>query len=613
MGDRLHQLTCACDTQRRRSRVVGLVVSAVFVTSVLAACSPSDVPSEAGAAKPTEVSAEVLKAVATEPSTGDAPFRFVDVAEAAGLSAPQAEIREGLPVNMAAGAAAVDYDEDGFVDLYLTRRGLPNRLMRNNGDGTFSDVATAAGVEAPGADGTPVFADVDGDGDLDLFVTGIGEAGQNQLYINDGSGRFTDEAEVRGVTIDLMGARGEAMAMQFGAAFADVDRDGDLDLVVTQWFPGDSTTLSPRSRFLRNDGSGFFSDDTEAAGLDGIKMSAGFTPAFHDVDGDGWQDLLVVGDWGTSRVYRNRDGKRFEDVSVAWGIGVERNGMGPAIADLDNDGRIEWFVTSINYPNPLRPLVKDGEESFEGIGCPNGVDQIRSGSWGKEAICTGNALYAWEGTKFRDVTERFGVRNGFWGWGATAADFDLDGRPELAMTNGMDLLPERNALNTDDPLEEYAAAFRTDPNRLWRFDGPGAWKNVAAATGFANTDDGKALLAFDFDRDGDLDVLQANTVSPPILYRTDTEPGRRWVRVKLVEPGGLRGAGATIEVTPEGGRTQKRTVLVGGTYMGQEPYEQTFGLGDAMKAGVAVVWSDGVRQKVGAVEIDRQITVAKKN
>ena len=287
--------------------------------------------------------------------------------------------------------------------------------------------------------------------------------------------------------------------------------------------------------------------------------------------------------------------------------------MGSVIADLDDDGRDEWFVTSISYPKLLRPRVNDGAESFEGIGCPNGIDEIRDRSWSEKSICTGNVLYEWSGDRFRDVTDEFGVRNGYWGWGATAPDFDLDGRPELAMTNGMEVLPNRQGeLNLADPMEEWAAAFRADPNRLWRRDGPGPWRNVAAATGFANTADGKALLAFDMDGDGDLDVVQANTATDPILYRTDTEPGRRWLRVRLVEPRGLRGAGATVEVTPSGGRTQRRTVFVGGTYMGQEPYELTFGLGDADSAEVTVVWPDGTRQEVGAVDADRVLDVERR-
>jgi hypothetical protein len=597
---------------RPRTLLVGAVAGAIFA----AACT-AGVQSDAAGDEDVEA---VLAAVRAEPPAGDAPFRFVDVTEQAGLDGIQSERRENVATTMAAGAAVVDYDDDGFVDIYLTRYGLPNRLMRNNGDGTFTDVAAQAGVDAIGADGTPVFADVDGDGALDLFVTGIGASSQNRLYMNNGDGTFVDEAELRGVAPDLVSRKGDSMAHQFGAAFGDPDRDGDLDLVVLQWFGNDGALIAPRARFLRNDGAGFFSDATEEVGLEDIKTVAGFTPVFYDVDGDGWPDLLVVGDWKTSRAYRNTGSGTFEDMTEQWGVGKDKNGMGSVIADLDDDGRIDWFVTSISYPRALRPRIRDGEESFEGIGCPNGVDEIRDRAWTEKSVCTGNVLYSWNGRRFEDVTDRFGVRSGYWGWGTTAADFDLDGRPELAMTNGMEVLPNRQgALNLDDPFEEFAAAFRADPNRLWRApEGDGPWVNVAEATGFANTADGKALLAFDMDNDGDLDVLQANTATDPILYRTDTEPGRSWLRVKLVESGGLRGAGATIEVTPVdvGGaaagaqrRTQRRTVFVGGTYMGQEPYEQTFGLGAATRAEVTVVWADGSRQPVGIVAGNQLVEV----
>jgi hypothetical protein len=585
------------------------------------ACSSSDASGRTSGSPPG--SDRIPDAVFVEPPVGDAPFRFVDVTVATGFAEPHAVRELELPFTVTGGAAAVDFDDDGDVDVYLTRVGLPNRLMRNNGDGTFTDVATEAGVDAVGADGTPVFADVDGDGDLDLLVTGVGETGRTRLFMNNGDGTFTDEAEERGVTSDLVVRDGRVQSKLLGAAFGDPDRDGDLDLVVLQWYENASIRTAPRSRFFRNDGAGYFTDVTDEVGLAGIKSVAGIVPVFHDVDGDGWQDLLVVADWKTSRAFRNKGDGTFEDVTDTWGVGREKNGMGSVIVDLDGDGREEWFVTSINYPKAIPPPEVTGRKNNEGLFCPDGNTLVRDVEWTEGMHCDGNALYSWNGERFDDVTDVFGVRSGYWGWGAVAADFDLDGTPELAMTNGIDDQPRRKtALNLDDPFEEFVATFRADPNRLWRRDGPGVWKNVAAATGFANTEDGKALLAFDMDGDGDLDVLQANTVAPPILYRTDTEPGRRWLRVKLVEPGGLRGAGAKVEVTPvrakpdgatEALPTQARSVFVGGTYMGQNPYELTFGLSDATRATVEVVWADGTRQKVGTVDGDRQITVEKKN
>jgi hypothetical protein len=311
-------------------------------------------------------------------SFDDAQLSYQDLTAEVGLDATAPE---GVPGNLGAfagGAAVGDYDGDGVADVMLTRIGAPNRLYRGDADGTFGDVTEAAGLgTAPegAAEGSAavVWADVDGDGRLDLFLGGVGAQG-DLLYLNQGDGTFVEESEQRGV-VDL-GVGDQTVSgdpapvpgyATLGAAFADWDRDGDLDLITTHWAPprwaesavyGDGpkpnlcdhewrpiaepTTaayeaVTTRSRLFDNDGNGRFTDVTAKLGLDLWQVSA-FTPVFADYDDDGWPDLFVTGDYCTSRLYRNDRQGGFVDVTERAGLGTDENGMGSVVEDLNGDG-----------------------------------------------------------------------------------------------------------------------------------------------------------------------------------------------------------------------------------------------------------------------------------
>ena len=316
-----------------------------------------------------------------------------------------------------------------------------------------------------------------------------------------------------------------------------------------------------RSRFYLNDGSGTFTDAGAASGLDLDRIIA-FTGVFSDVDGDGWEDLLVTGDACTSRLYRNDGGKRFVDVTDESGTGTDENGMGSVVADVDQDGNLDWFVTSIGYP------TDDGT-------CP--VYEAFVG-------CSGNRLYLGDGEgSFRDATDDYGVRDGYWGWGATASDLDNDGDPDLAQATGY---VEGSQYQTDDgtnPLKAFFRRFGEDPLRLWLNTGPGPWPEVAQQVGLTDVGPAKAMVAFDADGDGDLDLFIANSGTEPIFYRNDTPPGRTWLTVRLEDPDGAdpHGIGARVVVTPGGDRPATTTeIRAGGSYQGQDPALAHVGLGD---------------------------------
>lgn len=485
------------------------------------------------------------------------------------------------------GAATADVDGDGWPDLYVTRLDGPDVLFRNRGDGTFEDVTAEAGLDRPLPSNGAAFGDVDDDGDPDLVVTVVGGT-RNHLFINQGDGTFVEEAGARGIAVED-GATHSGMSTCFG----DYDRDGWPDLYIAQWEPALDPFVPGHSRLFRNQGSiapGHFEDTTLEAGV--IFAESGtfagefpFTPVFRDLDDDGWQDLAVVGDFGTTHLFWNEADGTFSDGTGDLGDGVpsDENGMGTTFADFDRDGRTDWFVTSIY----------DDRFPCMGPACDG---------WGK----SGNRLYRnLGGRRFEDATEAWGVRAGGWGWGTRAADFDHDGWQDLVMTNGY--LYE----------DEAAHIFHDDPMRLWWNTGDGMVEGAAEA-GIEETRSGKALLTFDYDRDGDLDLFVTHNQSGPVLYRNDGPTGH-WLRVRAPGRGAASGGsnrgglGARIEVTVRPGDPPMIRELDGGCgYLGTSENVAHFGLGDATSAHeVRVRWPVTGAEEVRAdVPADQVLVVA---
>lgn len=551
---------------------------------------------------------------------------FSDVTEEAGLSASQLGgdwASEDL--GMTAAAAVADVFGTGRMDVFVSRLGAPSSLYRNNGNGTFTDVAAEVGVA--GSDpvngaGPAVFADLSGKGCPDLYVTGA-RHGENALYVNDCRGTFTEMSAERGLVLPPP-ARG-AVLEHHGVTVADYDRDGDLDLLVLDWdysvFAGlaarspeggatafgnvcqamaaavegfasaeDGRTPN-RSRLFRNDGSGHFEDVTDDVGLD-LSQVLAFTGQFVDVTGDGWDDLLVTGDACTSRLFRNVDGQHFEDVTAAAGVATDENGMGSVVRDVDGDGQLDWFVTSIGAITP------------EGV-CDSGAPVTG---------CSGNRLYRNRGDgTFEDATDRFGLRSGWWGWGAAVEDFSGLGRLEVVQTNGH-LVRPNDPLMTGGPFFEQ---YRTDPMRYWVPHEDG-YVDAAPRVGLTDQGQGRALIPFDYDGDGDLDLLITRAGESPLLYRNDRPADRGWLTVRLedrLHPGNRRGLGARIVVTTkQGTRPVVAVVTDSGSYESQKPPEVHVGLGPAAGAVALVeVWWPGasVPQELRDVAPNQVLTVVR--
>ena len=520
---------------------------------------------------------EIIAAVSNA-LRGCVPF-FVDATAEAGLTF------DGHP---ATSAAAGDFDRDGWVDLYIVDRRASGRLYRNLGDGSFADVSLDSGLDTTSAGGVgPVWGDIDNDGDLDLYLTTNGnDQLRYRLFVNDGAGRFTEEARERGAAIET-----EHPHRGFSATFGDFDGDGYLDIHTTEWSPSLVGTegLLAHARLLRNRGAerpGHFVDVTAAAGVDleedpfgfGLLISLSFASRFADLDDDGWPDLAVTSDFGTSRLFWNNGDGTFLNGTAAAGVGTDENGMGSAIDDFDGDGRLDWFVSSIFETDPRCART-----------------QFICG-WGT----TGNRLYRNLGDRrFADATDAAGVRNGYWGWGSSFLDFDNDGDLDLVMTNGT--------------LEEAAddSPFRTDPMRLWRNE-RGTMVEMSDSAGIRSTAAGKGLLVFDYDGDGDVDIFVGNDDAPPILYRNERGNELDWLRVDVQGHTSNRdGLGARVTVQArEHGPIQVREINAGSNFLGQSETTAHFGLGGGTAAvhEVRVRWPATGRERI-FTEVPRRTTL----
>jgi len=505
---------------------------------------------------------------------------FVDVTASLGIDYDQFAslwIVGPEPHFMTGGAAAGDFDGDGRIDLYVTRMDAEDILYRNTPTSFVALSGTATGLTAGDGSNGAAWADVDNDGDLDLYVTTVGEIRRNYLYINDG-GLFTEEAVERGAEVPQ--SQINPTADSFSVSFGDYDADGFLDLFTCAW----DDRLGEGTRLLRNVGTaapGTFIDVTDAAGvamqnypnLVGYGQRAfAFAAQFADIDRDGFQDLVVAGDFGTSRIFWNDGDGTFTDGNPGSGFGIDENGMGLALGDVDGDGFLDVFITSIFDPS----------QSCETAGC----------YWGY----SGNRLYRYAGNRqFEDWTDAKGVRDGGWGWGARFLDYDRDMRLDLVMTNGI-----RFPYTWDD-------AFEFDPMRLWHNNGVGVWSELATTEGIVDHDSGKGLLSFDYDNDGDLDLFVVNNAGTPVLYRNDSVGS--WLKVELVGVlSNPRGLGAQIDVMA-GGVLQSSLIASGG-FLGDGEKRAVFGLGNETEVDwVRVNWPRGNEQLVTDVAVNHVLVI----
>lgn len=517
--------------------------------------------------------------------------RFSDQTTAAGVVFEHGQARDHRSGPMGGGGAIGDFNGDGYPDLFVVGGGdVPDALFINEGDGTFSDRAREWGlVETYRGTGATV-GDYDHDGDDDLYVTSMGDgdrllprAGDHRLYRNDG-GYFSEVAEAAGVN------RTSDYPDGYGAAFGDYDLDGDLDLFVAGWH-GIGSVGALGSRLFRNRGDGTFEDVTESADVMQRSTHA-FGAIFADMNGDRWPELLVAGDFGTSRYYRNNRDGTFTELDPGsgealldaedpgWSIGKAHNAMGAAVADLDGDLRPDWFVTAI-WP----------------------AFQLESSHWG-------NGLYLnRKGHRFEERSARARLSDGGWGWGVATTDFDHDGRIDVFMTNGW---PDDDVVTGE--------SFDREPSDLFVQRRSGAFVRAGDRAGLEASQDGRGLLTLDYDRDGDLDVVVLSNRDELRLYRNELIPSARnprrtnWLQLSLdtstradLAP---RGLGSQVSLWA-GGRWQRAWMTGGGTYLGAHEQTVHFGLGRARRVGAIVVrWADGRRTVLWNVRANQHIELS---
>ena len=515
---------------------------------------------------------------------------FSDVTSASGIAFEVGFVRPLADIDVAltvpSGVAAGDYDGDGLVDLVIVRGDTgPNLLYRNLGDLRFEEVADEAGIawsRRPGENlrhGSPGLADLDGDGDLDLILPGLGYD-PALLYRNDGDGTFADAT--RGSGLDLISAE-----YSFSPAFGDYDLDGDLDLLLAHWgtHRDRSDWGSETEHLWRNetDGAGIrFAPVTLSAGLvpdildpdDPLLTRSDddytFSPSFARINGDRYPDVLMVADFNHTQVFHNLGDGTFvnaTDVDVI----VDGNGMGSALGDYDNDGDLDWFVSSI---------------LGRGLNVPPTISEL------------GNRLYLNEGGVFVDHTAASGVADGGWGWGSCFIDFENDGDLDIYHTNGW---PD---------ADEYGE-FSTDRSRAFVSNGGAGFDERATDLGLDDAYEGRGVVCTDFDNDGDTDILVMHTGTAPsaTLWRNDTE-GNNYLAVKLKgEPPNTEAVGARITLRV-GDRSLMREVTLGSNFASNNPTEQLFGLGQAEQVEtLTVAWPDGSETVLRDLEANQRLGI----
>ena len=501
-----------------------------------------------------------------------------------------------LPEDMGSGAGFADIDNDGDIDLYIVNIPHPftqdagpdsktNVLYRNNGDGTFTDITRTAGVGHQGYGMGCVFADYDGDGNIDLYVTNYGA---NVLYRNNGDGTFRDVTETAGVGCELWST---------GAAFADVDGDTDLDLYVCNYVTYDldkleqmqeeslqsgkpvPSALNPHvfepqdNVFYRNDGDGTFTDVTAEVGIaapGGRSMQC----IFSDFDNDNDLDLYVANDTSVNYTYRNDGNGTFTDVSDESWAADFRGSMGVSAGDYDGDGDIDLFMSHwVDEENALyRNLLKEDapskhirfvDESYSAMLAEVGIKQI--------------------------------------GWGTALFDYDNDGDLDIFVTNG----------STFQELEQPEVLI-PQVDALFSNNGDGTFTDVSGSAGIAAlpTRVGRGAAFGDYDNDGDVDIFIVNNHAPPTLLHNDGGNRNNWLHVELVGTDGNRNAiGAKIQLkTAE--RTQTREVYAGESYMSSNSFVVEFGVGTATQVEtLQVTWLNGDTQARHNIPANQRICI----
>ena len=543
-----------------------------------------------------------------------------------------------LPANhnlmLGSGVAAGDVDGDGWCDLYFCAVTSGNSLYRNRGGWKFDEVTDSAGVRAPeGTNTGAAFADVDGDGDLDLLVTSLGHG--VRLFRNESRGAFRETTEEAGLA-----ARGGALSM----ALADVDADGDLDLFVCHYgaqaisksgasfqirtVNGRSEVVGPHAARLRivegklvelgepsvlylNDGRGRFQpvpwDSPRFLDEDGRPMAApwdfSLSAQFRDVNGDGAPDLYVCNDFDTPDRFWLNDGRGHFRLAPRNTLRCQSYAsMGVDFADVDRDGHLDFFVVEmlatdrvrrLSQLNPLLPVT------------------LPPAHWAFRPEVARNTLFRGRGDgTFVELANYAGLAASDWSWQGSFLDVDLDGYEDLLAVNGywfdtqdLDTPPDRDERNRVLRLPRLFT-----PNRAWRNRGTLSFEDRSQAWGFDNTNVSHGLALADLDNDGDLDAVLNCFNAPAQLLRNDA-PGRR-VSVRLRGAGAnTRGIGARVTLRGGAVPVQTQEMVSGGKYLSCDEALRVFAAGTGAME-LEIIWRSGARTVVTNVQPDAIYEVA---
>jgi hypothetical protein len=493
-----------------------------------------------------------------------------------------------LPETVGAGCAFLDYDNDGWMDIYFVNSGpsdfftpaapLKNALYRNNRDGTFTDVTDKAGVAGEKFGMGVAAGDYDADGNVDLYITNYG---QNILYRNNGNGTFTDVTEKAGVT---------APGWSTCATWFDFNNDGKLDLFVSSFVFYDKSqnplctdeTLKRRyycvprlfkptpSRLFQNNGDGSFKDVSRESGI-ADSPGKSFGAVATDVNNDGLMDLFVANDTMPNFLFVNKGGGKFEEVGLSAGVayganGRPRSGMGVDATDFDGDGWQDLFVANIDQE--FFSLYHNDKE----------------------------LIFTDQPGEIAPVTQLLS------GWGLKFFDYDNDGDPDLFLVNG----------HPDDMIESRIPRVRhKEPLLMFANTGRG-FNDVSATAGavFGKMFSGRGMAIGDFDNDGDADVLASNNGEPPLLLRNQGGNRNNWVGLQLVATKSNSAAVGAVITWQVGTVKRSRLRTGGGSYLSSHDPREILGVGTATKVDwIEIRWPSGKISRLTNPSLNKYLKV----
>ena len=522
------------------------------------------------------------------------PVAFENIAAAAGVTFTHingASADKYLVETMGSGALFFDYDNDGWIDLFLVDGGsiadnavsarARHRLFRNAGKGVFKDATESSGIRHQEYGMGACAGDVDNDGRIDLYITNYGP---NVLYRNGGNGVFTDVTRAAGVGL---------AGWSTSCAFLDIDGDGDLDLFVTNYLDAPKTNNrfcgDPQRRIrvychplvypavanvlYRNDGKGAFTDVSAETGLNKY-LGNGLGVAVGDYDDDGRPDVFVANDSVPNFLFHNEGGGRFTEIGLLAGVAVARDGkpragMGTEFADYNGDGRLDLVVTNHEF---------ETTSLFRNDG----------------------------GSSFVDTTLDAGISSAtlpFVGFGVGFFDFDNDADLDLSIVNGH-VIDNTALFRAGSTHAQRKLLFLNTNGR--RF----AEISQQSGSGFAKDGVGRTLIGGDIDNDGDIDLLVTNNGGAAEILRNTGGNARNAVEIRVVGTRSNRdGLGARLTITA-GGRTQVREIKSGSSYLGQNDLRAHVGLGEAARIDrIDVRWPAGQTESIRDVAANQVVTV----